>query len=262
MGVVSGGAVGAVHLQLVEQGAQHLVGAGDRDARAAGVEAGLADVHLGDLVVAAGIEDGVQDLRQQQRIDDVTGDLDGLGCFGRHALSSRASPRVRFRVRSGGRDIMPPAMGQPITVVERPSATPGIARFETNRSLTGMGHERYGSVDDILDDRPVDELARRLFDSGGVTQVHANGNMVTVHLADGWTGERLLDVIRGLYIHYPSTAAPGETSAEAPVDDQVTGAGGPATPGDGKGNGSDRPPPDEAQVGEADAVPAESEAQG
>ena len=38
---------------------------------------------------------------------------------------------------------MPPAMGQPITVVEKPSSTPGVARFETNRSLTGMGHERY-----------------------------------------------------------------------------------------------------------------------
>ena len=73
---------------------------------------------------------------------------------------------------------MPPAMGQPITVVEKPSSTPGVARFETNRSLTGMGHERYASVDDILDDRPVDELARRLFHSGGVTQVHANGRNV------------------------------------------------------------------------------------
>ena len=92
---------------------------------------------------------------------------------------------------------MPPAMGQPITVVEKPSSTPGIVRFETNRSLTGMGHERYASVDDILDDRPVDELARRLFDSGGVTEVHVNGSVVTVHLAEGWTGEKLLDVIRG-----------------------------------------------------------------
>lgn len=103
---------------------------------------------------------------------------------------------------------MPAAMGQPINVVEKPSSTPGLARFETNRSLTGMGHERYASVDDILDDRPVDELARRLFESGGVTEVHANGSMVTVHLVDGWTGEKLLDVIRGLYIHYPPGSQP------------------------------------------------------
>ena len=114
---------------------------------------------------------------------------------------------------------MPPAMGQPINVVEKPSSRPGIARFETNRSLTGMGHERYRSVDDILADRPVDELARRLFDSGGVTEVHANGSVVIVHLVDGWTGEKLLDVIRGLYIFYPPSAAPdGAEAAERAVE--------------------------------------------
>lgn len=97
-------------------------------------------------------------------------------------------------------------MGQPINVVEKPSRTPGVARFETNRSLTGMGHERYGSVDDIIGNRAVDELARRLFDSGGVRAVHVNGSVITVELVDGWTGEKLLDVIRGLYIHYPPSA--------------------------------------------------------
>ena len=115
---------------------------------------------------------------------------------------------------------MPPAMGQPINVVEKPSSTPGIARFETNRSLTGMGHERYLSAEDVIDDRPVDELARRLFETGGVTQVHANGSMVTVHLADGWTGGRLLDVIRGLYVFYPP-AAPTETET-VPVPEAET----------------------------------------
>ena len=97
-------------------------------------------------------------------------------------------------------------MGQPINVVEKPSRTPGVARFETNRSLTGMGHERYGSVDDIIADRTVDELARRLFDSGGVRTVHVNGSVITVELVDGGTGDSLLDVIRGLYIHYPPSA--------------------------------------------------------
>ena len=109
---------------------------------------------------------------------------------------------------------MPPAMGQPINVVEKPSSTPGLARFEINRSLTGMGHERYASVEDILDDRPVDELARRLFDSGGVTRVHANGSMITVHLAEGWTGAQLLDVIRGLYIYYPPPSGNGQAAPE------------------------------------------------
>ena len=112
---------------------------------------------------------------------------------------------------------MPPAMGQPINVVEKPSSTPGIARFETNRSLTGMGHESYRSADDVLDDRPVDVLARRLFESGGVTEVHANGSVVTVHLTEGWTGSRLLDVIRGLYIFYPP-AANGQEAIPAEVE--------------------------------------------
>ena len=120
---------------------------------------------------------------------------------------------------------MPPAMGQPINVVEKPSSTPGLARFEINRSLTGMGHERYASVEDILDDRPVDELARRLFASGGVTQVHANGSVIIVHLAEGWTGAQLLDVIRGLYIYYPPSGngeaaepAVSESDSEAPSE--------------------------------------------
>jgi hypothetical protein len=110
-------------------------------------------------------------------------------------------------------------MGQPINVVEKPSNTPGVARFEINRSLTGMGHERYASVADILAERPVDEMARRLFESGGVTQVHANGSMITVHLAGGWTGEQLLDVIRGLYIFYPPTPVGDSTAEPGSADD-------------------------------------------
>lgn len=109
-------------------------------------------------------------------------------------------------------------MGQPIIVVEKPSQTPGIARFELNRSLTGMGHERYGSAEAILGDRPVDELARRLFASGGVQSVHANNAVVTVELTEGWKGEDLLDIIRGLYIHYPTDGGAG---AEVPAATDV-----------------------------------------
>ena len=38
-------------------------------------------------------------------------------------------------------------MGQPVAVVHKPSSVPGVIRFEANRSLTGMGHERYPSRD-------------------------------------------------------------------------------------------------------------------
>ena len=34
-------------------------------------------------------------------------------------------------------------MGHPITVTEKPTRREGVVRFELNRSLTGMGHERY-----------------------------------------------------------------------------------------------------------------------
>ena len=38
-------------------------------------------------------------------------------------------------------------MGQPVTVIEKPSSHPGVVRYETNRALTGMGHEVYRSLD-------------------------------------------------------------------------------------------------------------------
>ena len=136
-------------------------------------------------------------------------------------------------------------MGQPITVVEKPSPRPGVARFETNRSLTGMGHERYGSPEDILDDRAVDELARRLFATGGVDSVHVNGSVVTVHLTASVETGRLLDVIRGLYIHYPQAAAStnggaiGATAASGGTDAPPT-----TSPSDTMGTGSSESPAD------------------
>ena len=42
-------------------------------------------------------------------------------------------------------------MGELVAVVEKPSATPGVVRFELNRSLSGMGHERFGSAADADD---------------------------------------------------------------------------------------------------------------
>jgi hypothetical protein len=101
-------------------------------------------------------------------------------------------------------------MGQPITVLETTSSTnPAVRRFETNRPLSGMGHERYEGPPSELLQRPVDELARRLFAAGGVEKVHINGSVVTVTLLGGHTGEGLGDVVRELFIHY------GDEPAEA-----------------------------------------------
>ncbi len=93
-------------------------------------------------------------------------------------------------------------MGQPIAVVEKASSNPGVVRFETNRALTGMGHERYRSLADTVGTRPPDVLAHRLFEHGGIEAVHINGNIVTVDLASGRTSAGLKEVIEHLYLFY------------------------------------------------------------
>jgi hypothetical protein len=107
-------------------------------------------------------------------------------------------------------------MGQPITVATKPSSNPRVLRFEINRSLTGMSHERYSSLDDIVDTRAVDELARRLFEHGGVDGVHINSNVITVRLAGGSTGEGLDEVIGHLFRFYPDGPAAAEDTPATP----------------------------------------------
>jgi hypothetical protein len=93
-------------------------------------------------------------------------------------------------------------MGQLITVSRKPSIRADVAIFELNRSLTGMGHERYTSPDDIVRSRPVDELAKRLFEAGGVDGVHIYSNMVTVDLAPGGSADGMEEIIHGLFTYY------------------------------------------------------------
>jgi hypothetical protein len=99
-------------------------------------------------------------------------------------------------------------MGQPITVVEKHTSRPDVVRFELNRSLTGMGHERYRSVEDAAGHRPPDLVARVLFEHGGVEAVHVYSNMVTVDLAPGASTEGLAEALAGLYIHYREGVTP------------------------------------------------------
>ena len=115
-----------------------------------------------------------------------------------------------------------PAMGQPITVIEKPTSTPGVVRFETNRNLTGMGHERYKSAEDAVGVRPVDELARRLFERGGIDGVHVYANIVTVDISKGGTSDGLLDVIHELFVHYVPGVLP-------PTDEELLGGAAPTT---------------------------------
>lgn len=101
-------------------------------------------------------------------------------------------------------------MGQPITVVQKKSHRPGVVRFEINRPLTGMGHERYRTGDTIDGVRPPDELARRLLARGTVDAVHIYDNMITVDLSKGATDEGLLDEISALFLYYREPSAPGQ----------------------------------------------------
>ena len=117
-------------------------------------------------------------------------------------------------------------MGQPVTVLEKPAATPGVVRFETNRPLTGMEHERYVAGDEISGDRPVDELARRLFEHGGVEGIHVNGNVATVQLQPGAATEGMRELIEDLFIHYrpgvePEIPAEESADAEAPAEESA-----------------------------------------
>lgn len=111
-------------------------------------------------------------------------------------------------------------MGQSIVVTEKPSvANRGVVRFETNRLLTGMGHERYVAGEEIFGQRPPDEIARRLFATDAVAGVQVNGNMITVNLRRGYDSSGMAEIIENLYRYYPDvdeSASAEEPSAEEP----------------------------------------------
>ncbi len=120
-------------------------------------------------------------------------------------------------------------MGQQVAVVEKPSPRAGVLRFETNRSLTGMGHERFTSVTDAVGPRPAAALARQLLSTGKVDSVYIYGNIISVDIARGFNGDGLADVVRNMYQYWkpgmemPTFDAPEEEAAPA------------ATAGDGGG---------------------------
>ena len=107
-------------------------------------------------------------------------------------------------------------MGQLIKVTERRGTKRGRLVFDLNRSLTGMGHERYRSLADVVANRPCDVLARRLLEQPGVRAVHIYSNVVTVELAPGASGDGLIDIITDLFTYYREgveVAEPGAAPA-------------------------------------------------
>ena len=92
-------------------------------------------------------------------------------------------------------------MGEPVTVSEVASSREGYLRFETNRSFTGMGHERYLKGEPIHRDRPADQIARTLFATGKVDEVHVYAQTVTVKLS-GADSDGIREALEELYIYY------------------------------------------------------------
>jgi hypothetical protein len=130
-------------------------------------------------------------------------------------------------------------MGQPVAVVEKPSSIPGMVRFEANRSLTGMGHEHFGSRAEAVGPTPSAELARRLFDTGRVQGVHVFSNIVTVDLLKGYTSDGLAEVVEQLYIYWrPGMAPPSleELTGGAGEEPASGGGGDSAAAGEGGGD--------------------------
>ena len=127
-------------------------------------------------------------------------------------------------------------MGQPVSVVQKPSATPGRVRFEINRSLTGQGHERYASISAANGVKPADVLAQRLFATGKVSAVHVYSNVITVDVADGASNDGLAKVVEDLYQYWKPGMAPKSTeellamvpkSAESVAQSTTDGSGTP-----------------------------------
>ena len=105
-------------------------------------------------------------------------------------------------------------MGQPVTVLVKPSSRPGVVRFDINRSLTSMAGERYCRGDEVDDDRPVDELARRMLAESGVEAVHIAANVITVEVDRPGIEDDLRKVIEDLFLFYGDGDAAGDPEAE------------------------------------------------
>ena len=118
-------------------------------------------------------------------------------------------------------------MGQLVGVVEKPSATPGVVRFELNRSLSGMGHERYGSSADTVGiDTPGARLASLLFDTGQVGSVHVYANVVTVDVAKGRDTDGLAPIVAEMYRYWKPGVQPPSFEDLQPDEPPAESSGG------------------------------------
>jgi hypothetical protein len=129
-------------------------------------------------------------------------------------------------------------MGQLVAVTEKPSTTRGVVRFEINRTLSGSGHEHFGSAEEAWGNTPSDELARQMFATGQVDAVHVYSNIITVDLLKGHDSTGLADIVRDLYQYWkPGVEPPSfeDLQADEPAAAVASGGGG---GGDGDGDGA------------------------
>lgn len=125
-------------------------------------------------------------------------------------------------------------MGQLVAVTEKPSTTPGVVRFELNRTLSGQGHQHFVAGTEPHGQTPSDELARRMFATGQVAGVHVYANIVTVDLAKGFDSAGLSDVVRDLYQYWtPGMEPPVFAEDEAGTDGDAAAETGGDAAGDG-----------------------------
>ena len=112
-------------------------------------------------------------------------------------------------------------MGQLVAVEQKAGGVSTIVRFETNRSLTGMGHERFTSAAEAKGPRPAAVIARRFFEAGHVSWVHVYGNIITASLEAGASQAGLNDIVRDLYQYWKPGMVPPtleELLASMPVE--------------------------------------------
>ena len=133
-------------------------------------------------------------------------------------------------------------MGQLVAVEQKAGGASTIVRFETNRSLTGSGHERFTSAAEAKGPRPAAVIARRFFEAGHVSWVHVYGNCITASLEAGASQASLNEIVRDLYQYWkpgmvpptleellasmpaevaPAASSSGDTAAPAGEDPRI-----------------------------------------
>ena len=113
-------------------------------------------------------------------------------------------------------------MGQLVAVEQKAGGASTIVRFETNRSLTGMGHERFTSAAEAKGPRPAAVIARRFFEAGHVSWVHVYGNIITASLEAGASQAGLNEIVRDLYQYWkPGMTPPSVEELLAQMSERV-----------------------------------------